>query len=590
MKINDLIKNRYRIIELLGEGGMAFVFKAKDEQLERFVAIKTLKPSYLENENFVTRFKREAQTAANLNHPNIVQIFDWGVEENEPYFVMEFIEGTTLSTVISKNKKINITDVLHIGAQVSSALQAAHESNLVHRDIKPGNIMITPNGKIKVTDFGIVSIQNEDSDMTKSGTILGTANYISPEQAQGTSVSSKSDLYSLGIVMYEMLSGRTPFIGETPISIATQHLTEKPRPLIELVENIPSGIDKIILKLLNKKPESRFKSAEDLRAALIQQKSYLQMNKTKENLINLTNPKIRLRLTLPVLVMSLLLIVGSLSVLRNIFNNLPVDGGAPSLVEIPDLTGSLQSQALNDLQNAGFQVAIENEADPNVPEGFVIKTQPSANTITNPDTLVTIIVSVGPEAFPVPYILDLEVARGRYVITESGFEIGQILEVNDDNTPRGFIISQNPIAGTKLGPKSKIDIVVSTGPSLIEISDLSRKSTVDGIQILETLGLEYEFVEEYSESVTVGLISHTEPAAGELVTIEQVIKVIISLGLKVEVPNLIGFTYSEAANILQDIGLLPSASGDTGGRITEQSPSEGEFVDPEGFVELTFGN
>ena len=487
MKINDLIKNRYRIIELLGEGGMAFVFKAKDEQLERFVAIKTLKPSYLENENFVTRFKREAQTAANLNHPNIVQIFDWGVEENEPYFVMEFIDGTTLSTVISKNKKINITDVLHIGAQVSSALQAAHESNLVHRDIKPGNIMITPNGKIKVTDFGIVSIQNEDSDMTKSGTILGTANYISPEQAQGTSVSSKSDLYSLGIVMYEMLSGRTPFIGETPISIATQHLTEKPRPLVELVENIPSGIDKIILKLLNKKPESRFKSAEDLRAALIQQKSYLQMNETKENLINLTNPKIRLRLTLPVLIMSLLLIVGSLNVLRNIFNNLPVDGGAPSLVEIPDLTGSLQSQALNDLQNAGFQVAIENEADPNVPEGFVIKTQPSANTITNPDTLVTIIVSVGPEAFPVPYILDLEVARGRYVITESGFEIGQILEVNDDNTPRGFIISQNPIAGTKLGPKSKIDIVVSTGPSLIEISDLSRKSTVDGIQILETL-------------------------------------------------------------------------------------------------------
>jgi len=590
MKINDLIKNRYRIIELLGEGGMAFVFKAKDEQLERFVAIKTLKPSYLENENFVTRFKREAQTAANLNHPNIVQIFDWGVEENEPYFVMEFIEGTTLSTVISKNKKIKINDVLHIGAQVSSALQAAHESNLVHRDIKPGNIMITPNGKIKVTDFGIVSIQNEDSDMTKSGTILGTANYISPEQAQGSSVSSKSDLYSLGIVMYEMLSGRTPFIGETPISIATQHLTEKPRPLIEFVEKIPSGIDKIILKLLNKKPESRFKSAEDLRAALIQQKSYLQMNETKENLINLTNPKVRLRLTLPVLIMSLLLIVGSLNVLRNIFNNLPVDGGAPSLIEIPDLTGSLQSQALNDLQNAGFQVAIENEADPSVPEGFVIKTQPSANTITNPDTLVTIIVSVGPEAFPVPYILDLEVARGRYVITESGFEIGQILEVNDDNTPRGFIISQNPIAGTKLGPRSKIDIVVSTGPSLIEISDLSRKSTVDGIQILETLGLEYEFVEEYSENVTVGLISHTEPAAGELVTIEQVIKVIISLGLKVEVPNLIGFTYSEAANILQDIGLLPSASGDTSGRITEQSPSEGEFVDPEGFVEITFGS
>ena len=590
MEINDLIKKRYRILELLGEGGMAFVFKAKDEQLERNVAIKTLKPIYISDSNFVSRFKREAQTAANLNHPNIVQIFDWGVEENEPYFVMEYVEGTTLSSVLAKNKRVNISDALYIGSQVSAALHEAHENNLVHRDIKPGNIMITPGGKIKVTDFGIVSIQDEDSDITKSGTILGTANYISPEQAQGLPVSKQSDLYSLGVVLYELISGKTPFDGDTPISIATKHLTEKPKPISELINDIPTGVEKIVLKLLNKKQINRYKSAEDLRAALNQQKSYLQLNKTKENLISLTNPRVKLRFTLPALAISIFLVIGSINVLGNIFDNLPVDGGSPSLIEIPDLTGSLQAQALNDLQSIGFQVAIENSADPTIPEGFVIKTQPVANTITNPDTLVTIIVSVGPEAFPVPYIVDLEADRGRYVITESGFNIGQILEVNDDNTPRGFIISQNPVAGTKLGPNSNIDIVVSIGPSLIEISDLSRKSTVDAVQILDTLGINYEFVEEYSENVTVGLISHTEPPAGELITIDEVIKVVISLGLKIEVPNLIGYTYSEAANILQNLGLLPSASGDTGGRVTEQSPTEGEFLDPEGFVEISFGN
>ena len=218
-----------------------------------------------------------------------------------------------------------------------------------------------------------------------------------------------------------------------------------------------------------------------------------------------------------------------------------------------------------------------------------IRTQPPANTVTNPDTLVTIIVSVGPEAFPIPYVLDLETERAIYVIEESGFTIGQTLEVNDDTVPRGFVISQNPVAGTKMGPSSNVDLVISAGPSLIVISDLSRKSPEDAIQILETLGFEYEIIEEYSENVDVGLVSHTLPGQGEIVTLDQVIQVIVSLGLKVEVPNVIGLTYQEASNILQEVGLLPSASGDTGGRVSDQSPKEGEFLDPEGFVELTFG-
>ena len=589
MKIGQIIKDRYEIEEILGEGGMAFVYKAKDRQLQRTVAIKTLKPNYVSQEKFVDRFRREAQTAANLNHPNIVQIFDWGIED-EPYFVMEYIEGNTLTSIISSNRTVGLNDILYIGSQVASGLKEAHKHGLVHRDIKPGNIMITPSGKVKVTDFGIVSLQNEESDITKTGAVLGTASYISPEQAQGKAVSFESDLYSLGTVLYELITGKPPFSGDSPIATATKHLTDKPEKLSTYRKDIPKGLENAVLKLLEKRPSDRFKSAEDLRALLLQQRKQIQINQTQENLVDLTNPKIKFRFTLPALVISIMLVFGTVWTLSNIFEGLPVDGGAPSVVEIPDLTGSEQAQALNDLQELGFIVGIENSADSSVPAGFVISTQPTANTITNPDTLVTIIVSVGPEAFPIPYVVDLEIARGVYVIKESGFVVGQQLEINDDNIPRGFIISQNPVAGTKMGPDSTVDLVISAGPSLIEISDLSRKSLVDAIQILETLGFEYEFVEEYSENVSVGLVSHTIPRAGELVTNDQIIKVIVSLGLKVEVPNLIGFTYQEASNILQDIGLLPSASGDTGGRVSEQSPQEGEFVDPEGFVELSFGN
>ena len=589
MKIGQIIKERYEIVEILGEGGMAFVYKARDKQLQRYVAIKTLKPNYVNQEKFVDRFRREAQTAANLNHPNIVQIFDWGIDD-EPYFVMEYIEGNTLTSIISGNRTVGLNDILYIGSQVANGLKEAHKRGLVHRDIKPGNIMITPDGKVKVTDFGIVSLQNEESDITKTGAVLGTASYISPEQAQGKPVSFESDLYSLGTVLYELIAGKPPFTGDSPIATATKHLTDKPEKLSNLRKDIPKALENAILKLLEKRPSDRFKSAEDLRALLLQQRKQIQINQTQENLVDLTNPKIKFRFTLPALIISVALVFGTVWALSNVFDGLPVDGGAPTLVEIPDLTGSEQAQALNDLQSLGFIVGIENAADSSVPAGFVITTQPPANTITNPDTLVTIIVSVGPEAFPVPYVVDLEIARGVYVIKESGFQVGQQLEINDDNIPRGFIISQNPIAGTKMSPDSTVDLVISAGPSLIEISDLSRKSIVDAIQILETLGFEYEFIEEYSEDVSVGFVSHTIPRAGELVTIDQVIQVIVSIGLKVEVPNLIGFTYQEASNILQEIGLLPSASGDTGGRVSEQNPREGEFIDPDGFVELSFGS
>ena len=589
MKIGQIVKERYEILEILGEGGMAFVYKARDMQLERFVAIKTLKPNYVNQETFVDRFKREAKTAANLNHPNIVQIFDWGIED-EPYFVMEYIEGNTLTSIIAKNRTISLSDILFIGAQVSSGLHAAHQKGLVHRDIKPGNIMITPDGKVKVTDFGIVSLQNEESDITKTGSILGTASYISPEQAQGKPVSIESDLYSLGTVLYELITGKAPFSGDSPISTATKHLTEKPEKPSLFRRDLPKGVENAILKLLEKATYDRFKSAEDLRATLLQQRKALQSEQTRENLVDLTNPKVKLRFTLPALIISIGVVIGTIWTLTQVFDGLPVDGGAPSLLEVPDLTGSEQAQALTDLQNLGFKVGIENSADASVPAGSVIRTQPPSNTIVNPDSLVTIIVSVGPEAFPIPYILDIETERAIYIVEESGFTLGQVLEVNDENIPRGFVISQNPVAGTKMSPGTTVDLVVSKGPSLIEISDLSRKSPEDAIQILETLGFEYELIEEYSEDVEIGLVSGTIPEAGEIVTPDELIQVVVSLGIKIEVPEVEGLGYEDAISILEELGLVATVSGDTNGIVRKQIPRKGEFLEPEGVVELTFEN
>ena len=587
MEIGQIIKERYEIIQLLGEGGMSYVYKANDKQLKRTVAIKTLKPNYVQQEKFVERFKREAQTAANLNHPNIVQIFDWGIGD-EPFFVMEYIEGNTLTSIIAKRRTISLNDVLFIGAQVSSGLQAAHSKGLVHRDIKPGNIMITPEGKVKVTDFGIVSLQNEESDITKTGSILGTASYISPEQAQGKPVSKESDLYSLGTVLYELITGRPPFEGDTPIATATKHITDKPEKLSVFRPDIPKGIENAVLKLLHKYPKDRFKNAEDLRAVLLQQKTQLQAMQTQENLVDLTSPKIKYRFTLPALIISLTIVIGTVWTLTRIFDGLPVDGGTQVIINVPDLTGSSQTEALNDLQSLGFKVGIENSAHPDVPSGAVIRTQPPANTSTNPDTLVTIIVSVGPEAYPIPYVVDLETDRAVYVIEESGFTIGQKIEVSDDNVPIGFIISQNPMAGKKMGPGSSVDLVISSGPSLIELGDLSKKSLEDATQILETLGLKFETIEEFSEDTEEGLISGTLPEAGEIITPDELITLIVSLGIKIEVPEVEGLNYQAAIDALEEAGLVATVSGDTNGLVRKQLPRKGEFLEPEGVVELTF--
>ena len=321
---------------------------------------------------------------------------------------------------------------------------------------------------------------------------------------------------------------------------------------------------------------------------MIQQNSLVNKQETQESLVDLANPSLKLRFSIPALLISLSLFVGVFWTLSNVFDGLPSDGGTPIAVEIPDLTGSDQAQALNDLQNYGFKVGIENSAHPEIPTGAVVKTQPPAGTSLSPESLVTIIVSVGPEAFPVPYIVDIELDRAVYVIEQSGFIVGQKLEANDDNVPRGFVISQNPAAGTKLGPNSVVDLVISSGPSQVELGDLSRKSPEDAMQILETLGFEYELLDEFSEDIEMGLVAYTIPEAGTIVSLQEIITIVISLGLQMEVPNLVGLSYAEVEEALGELNLIPSVLGSTSGNVSSQFPEAGELVDPDSLIEITF--
>src|SRR5580693_1342502 len=264
-----IYSGRYELTHLIARGGMAQVYRAMDRQLERPVALKVLFPELSVDKTFVERFRREAQAAANLSHPNIVPVFDWGEDDGVYFIVMEYVDGRSLSAVLRDPQKLPPNQIAQIGAGVAAALAFAHRHGVIHRDVKPGNILITPDGEVKVTDFGIARAMNTEESLTQTGAVMGTAAYFSPEQAEGKTVDARSDIYSLGVVLYEMAVGRPPFTGDSPVAVASKHVRDIPPLPRDLNDTVPPDLEAVVMKAMAKSPDMRYSSAEELRADLL---------------------------------------------------------------------------------------------------------------------------------------------------------------------------------------------------------------------------------------------------------------------------------------------------------------------------------
>ena len=519
-----IIGNRYEIIEKIGNGGMATVYKAKDMTLKRNVAVKVLKDEFTTDEEFIKRFNIEAQSAASLTHPNIVSIYDVGNEESIYYIVMELVQGKTLKQIIDEDGVLPWKWSLNIAIQIASALETAHKNNIVHRDIKPHNIIITEDGIAKVTDFGIAKAVS-NSTITAFGTTIGSVHYFSPEHARGGFTDAKSDLYSLGVVMYEMLTGRVPFDADTPVSIALKHMQEKPVEPIKLNPAIPYSVNKIILKAMQKDTNLRYQSAtemlRDLSLALkdpeghfvkenIDMNGYTQVIPTlsqekiktenenrKDNEEKKSKGKLKTFISehpavkvLLIIAIIILIPVGVFFATQGILNI-----GREKDVKLPDFTNMTRAQAEQAANEANLKLEVEEQFDKEVEAGKVISQDPQYME----NYTVKIVVSKGVDIKKVPKLTGLKYDEAEAALTEQSLVVEKIEETSE-KVETDYVIKQDPAQGTELNSGDTVKVYVSTGVKQITMEYVVGKTEKDAKSQLTKLGFEVNVI--YEEDTT----------------------------------------------------------------------------------------
>ena len=507
-----LLGNRYEIIEKIGNGGMATVYKATDKVLKRYVAVKILRDEFTTDEEFIKRFEVEAQSAARLTHPNIVSIYDVGVEENLYYIVMELIQGKTLKEIIVEERgPLPWKWSVNVAIQIASALEMAHRNNIVHRDIKPHNIIITEDGIAKVTDFGIAKAVS-NSTITAFGTTIGSVHYFSPEHARGGYTDAKSDIYSLGVVMYEMVTGKVPFDADTPVSVALKHMQEEPEEPIEVNPNIPVAVNKIIMKALQKDSTLRYQTAtdmlRDLRTALknpegdfVEELEYDETAKTqkintsdyskkenrkKENkFIAWIKAHKKLSIFIGLILLFAISLGGTMLVL-GITN--------PPEVEMPNVVGMSREEAQKEIEATKLKFEVEKEEyDAEVPEGFVISQDPKYmerfNKVKEGST-VKVVISKGQEKTTVPKVVGMTKEEAIQAIEDANLK-AEVIEETSKKVEEGYVISQDTEADTEIATGETIKIHVSTGTGIKQVTVVSvvGQDEATAKKTLEDLGL-----------------------------------------------------------------------------------------------------
>lgn len=564
--IGRVFNNRYQITERIGIGGMAEVYRAQDNVLGRLVAVKVMLPQYAADPNFTQRFKQEAAAAANLQSPYIVNVYDWGQDEGTYYIVMEFVRGSDLKTAIIERGAINQRKVAEIGSQVCQALSVAHGLDIIHRDIKPQNIMVQPDGNVKVMDFGIARAKN--SVMTQTSSVLGTAHYISPEQAQGKDLTATSDIYSLGIVLYESATGRLPFDGPDAVSVAMKQVNDLPVPPREINPDIDPTLEAIIMKAIAKNPADRFATAKDMRLAL---NDYLAGRP-----VNLGE--------------------GFTSA------ETVVMGGVVPPVGVADGTAVMPAMG-------GVSPASPTAAQRSYNANNTSGKKNNKKTIAIVIGIIAALAVVGGIAFAlmsgsgndkdkvaVPSVVGQTVDQATAAIEGAGFELGKVEESFDDKVESGKVISQDPKGDSKQAKGTKINLTVSKGVQEITVPDLTGMTADQAQKALTASGLKYaKGAAEYSDTVEKDHVARQDIAAGENVAKDTVVTYYLSLGSEgIEVPNVVGMSRGNAVTTLNNAGLIVDtdnytyeASDQPEGTVLAQTPAAGSKLQKDGLVALT---
>ncbi len=623
MELPYTLADRYRLVSHLAKGGMSDVYLAVDVALGRRVAVKLLPKSHSEDESFVRRFRREAQSAANLNHPNIVGIYDWGEAEGSYFMVMELVEGDCLRDLIAEGRPLHPRRAVEVARQVVLALATAHRLGVIHRDVKPGNIMLTNDGTVKVADFGIARAWNHSTDLTRTGSIIGTATYFSPEQAQGRSADRRSDIYSLGVVLYEMLVGIPPFQGETPMAVAYQHVSTEVPPPSSRNPEVPPELDTIVLRALAKDPDSRYQETDpflnDLEAwlrgeripdgapagpapAIVPEQvvvrrpaavSRAPARSARSGGRVIPQPyyppmEERRPVPLPFVVGVFVLLAALAGLSWVVWSLLQAPEPEPGvvMVAIPDVVGRWETDAFSSIQESGLLVRVVRQNSQEMPEGRVIATDPAAGERVESRTEVEVVVSSGLERFAVPLVIGQTQGTAESLILAQGFTVGQIEFVEDSGWQVGTVFDQDPLPGPLLPSGAPIDLMVATGPGLLVVPDVTGLPGSEALSVLAQSGLRWAETGEISDDVPVGQVIRTEPGAGGGITATEQVVVVISQGPELlVVPDVVGLSGTEALSVLAQSGLRWAETGEASddvpvGQVIRTEPGAGGGVAP----------
>jgi serine/threonine-protein kinase len=585
---DTVVAGRYRLLGRLGSGGMADVWCAEDSMLNRRVALKFLHPRFAQDEQFVERFRREASAAAGLQHPNVVGVFDRGTVDGTHYIAMEYVEGASLKDLIGRG--LTVGEAVEIVRQVLAGVKYAHERGIIHRDLKPQNVLVDSEGRARVTDFGIA--RAGVSEITQTGSVLGTAQYLSPEQAQGLPVTAASDIYSIGVMLYEALTGTVPFDADSPVTVALKQVSERPRPPSELNPQVSRALDGVVMRALAKDPANRFASAEEFRQALDVAEadpsgagfgdtaSYAAVAAaagTEPPPAPPPPPEERGFFTpgrIALLALILLALAGVL-----VYFLLLKDRSTPSVL-VPTVIGDKEAEATDTLEAAGFQVAPREIPRADAVPHTVIEQDPTAGSRAPNGSTVTITVAIGLGRAPVPDVKGLDLATARKRLNGAGFKV-HVTHEHSDRVRKGIVIGTVPPAGTNLERKETVTIQVSRGPRLAQVPSVVGMSQAEAAGQIRDAGLVPRFERQESTEPEGQVIDQT-PAAGTSVRKGSDVTVTVSSGVaKVTVPNVVGESEDEAKADLSAAGLnarvvrTTTSDPNEDGQVLSQSPQAG---------------